>query len=97
MALELTGEALAVATQHVDAGERDGRRWDAFESVTITTFDQGRVTEVRVGNDFSSADLAAVRKACDERQPVRLAVFLSRGRIYATQLLAVGDTARKAA
>lgn len=95
MAVELTGELLAVTTQHVNAGtSSDGARsWDAYDSTKLVVFDAGRVLEARVGKDFPSAELAKLHSVTSkgERPHVRLSVFVTgKGGIYATDILAAG-------
>lgn len=89
MALEITGEVLSVTTETVQAGERDGRKWDAFESTTIMLFDEGHVSYVRVGRDFPVTQITQLRREADKRPLARIACYLAKGRIVGTKLLAL--------
>lgn len=91
MGLEYTGEVLTVQRQEVKAGKSaDGSRsWDAFTSITVQMFADGRVTDFKPGNDLDMGRLAEVERAVNEghRPVIRAGCFVFKGRLYLTEIL----------
>lgn len=90
MALQCIGEVLAVNVEQVTS--RDGS-FDPFVSTTFVMFDGAHTTEVRAGREFPVADVEKIRS--HNRPRVALGVFISKGRLYAENLIELHE-ARKA-